>query len=375
MNLLRVGSVASLALLASVTAVSGEETPVPKDRTFTFTYRLKFPVPEGAKRVDAWVPLPIEDEHQEVTDLKVEASAPHEEGKDATYGNRMLHVGVDSPKGEVVLGWTATIARKVDAGEGKAAVVARFKEADQLVPIDGKASDLAKELGVDAAGDAKVRAQKIYDSVVTTMTYDKVEPGWGKGDFDRACAVGKGNCTDFHALIIGMARSVGIPARFAIGLPLPEARGSGEIAGYHCWAELYIDGKGWVPVDSSEAAKHPAKKDYFYGHHDDGENFFLLGQRNAPWDFNQEVVFDMYETNGGRWTDLDPALVSRFIALPKMRERPYRIALDRAGTATAALPREPGRVTLLHLQGLRVTQLQTGGAVELQQAVAGACLR
>lgn len=70
-----------------------------------------------------------------------------------------------------------------------------------------------------------------------------------------------------------------------------------------------------------------------------------------------------------------PALVSRFIALPKMRERPYRIALDRSGTDTAALPREPGRVTLLHLQGLRVTQLQTGGAVELQQAIAGACLR
>jgi murein DD-endopeptidase MepM/ murein hydrolase activator NlpD len=50
---------------------------------------------------------------------------------------------------------------------------------------------------------------------------------------------------------------------------------------------------------------------FFYGHHDDGENFFLLGQRNGMWDFNQEVVFDMYQTTGGRWTDFDPAQIQR----------------------------------------------------------------
>jgi transglutaminase-like putative cysteine protease len=74
-------------------------------------------------------------------------------------------------------------------------------------------------------------------------------------------------------LIIGAARSQGIPARFAIGFSIPEARGAGEIAGYHCWAEMYVKGE-WVPVDSSEAAKalangDTAKKDYYYGHHDE----------------------------------------------------------------------------------------------------------
>jgi transglutaminase-like putative cysteine protease len=75
-----------------------------------------------------------------------------------------------------------------------------------------------------------------------------------------------------------MARSVGIPARFAIGLPLPAARGSGEIAGYHCWAELYVRDRGWVPVDASEASKDPTKHAYFFGHHDEDRLEFSRGR-------------------------------------------------------------------------------------------------
>ncbi|WP_374603757.1 M23 family metallopeptidase [Arenimonas sp.] len=50
---------------------------------------------------------------------------------------------------------------------------------------------------------------------------------------------------------------------------------------------------------------------FFYGHHDDGSNFFLVGQRDGAWDFNQEVVFEMYETVGGRFNGLDPGAIQR----------------------------------------------------------------
>jgi len=39
-------------------------------------------------------------------------------------------------------------------------------------------------------------------------------------------------------------------------------RGSGEIGGYHCWAEFYLRGYGWVPVDTSEGWKQPEKRDF-----------------------------------------------------------------------------------------------------------------
>ncbi len=53
------------------------------------------------------------------------------------------------------------------------------------------------------------------------------------------------------------ARAVGVPARFLIGVPLPARESAGAIGGYHCWSEFWLDGRGWVPVDASEAHKQP----------------------------------------------------------------------------------------------------------------------
>ena len=96
------------------------------------------------------------------------------------------------------------------------------------------------------------------------MKYDKTGTGWGRGDTLWACDSKRRNCTDFHSLFMSMARSQGIPARFEIGFPIPAAKTSGEIPGYHCWSEFYLNRKGWVPVDISEAWKNQAKKDYYF---------------------------------------------------------------------------------------------------------------
>jgi hypothetical protein len=110
------------------------------------------------------------------------------------------------------------------------------------------------------------------------MRYDKTGTGWGHGDVLYACDAKKGNCTDFHSLFIAMARSQRIPARFEIGFPLPPDKRSGEIAGYHCWSDFWVDGKGWIPVDISEAWKHPEKRDYFFGSHDVDRMQFSMGR-------------------------------------------------------------------------------------------------
>lgn len=147
------------------------------------------------------------------------------------------------------------------------------------------------------------KARAIYDKVSGMMSYDKSGTGWGRGDALYACDAKRGNCTDFHALVIGMARSVGIPARFAIGVSLPESRGSGEIPGYHCWAELYIRDRGWVPVDASEGSKNPPKRDYFFGHHDENRLEFSRGRNLMlnPAQKGQSLNFFVYpyaEVNG-----------------------------------------------------------------------------
>jgi transglutaminase-like putative cysteine protease len=182
--------------------------------------------------------------------------------------------------------------------------LAQYLKPDRLVPIDDQIRKWAREV-VTAAGartDLEM-ARAIYLHVVSTMKYDKSGKGWGRGDIYYACEERRGNCTDFHAMFIGYARAMGIPARFAIGFPLPFERGQGEIAGYHCWAEFYAKGIGWVPVDASEAAKHPEKRDYFFGHHDENRVEFSKGrdvtlnppQKGDPLNY---FIYPYAETDG-----------------------------------------------------------------------------
>lgn len=306
---------AGLALLTAG-AVSAEKGL--KTRTFRFTYKtLIREIPAGARSLDVWLPYPQTDSNQTIRELTIHAPGPVTIGREPEHGNEALYYHVDHPKGPVELSLEVTATRRENAGEPETlsdAEASRYLGAEPLVPLDGPVKALALEATHGKKGDA-AKARAIYDKVTALMKYDKSGTGWGRGDALFACDAKRGNCTDFHALIIGMARSQGIPARFAIGFPLPEARGSGEIPGYHCWAELYVKGRGWVPVDSSEAAKaiakgDLAKKDYYYGHHDEnriefsrGRNLTLVpAQKAGPLNY---FVYPYAEIDGQKYDGID----------------------------------------------------------------------
>jgi Transglutaminase-like superfamily len=261
-------------------AVSGQERRL-KSRTFRLTYEATIrDIPGDAKALDAWVPLPQTDPNQTIHQISINAPVPITIGREPRFGNQSVHIHVDRPKASVQITLVIDATRRENAGHPQSlnAQDRRTNLAPEpLVPLDGPIRALAVGATEGLTTDlAKARA--IYEKVTGMMTYDKSGTGWGRGDALYACDAKRGNCTDFHALLIGMARSAGIPARFAIGLPIPESRGSGEILGYHCWAELYVEGRGWVPVDSSEASKDPAKREYFFGHHDENRLEFSRGR-------------------------------------------------------------------------------------------------
>ena len=168
--------------------------------------------------------------------------------------------------------------------------------------------DAAKDEGVEGAGsdDPASIARAIYDWVIDNVEYKKVGTGWGNGDTYWACNERRGNCTDFHALFISLARSEGIPARFEIGFPVPENRSSGEIAGYHCWVQFYLPEVGWFPIDASEAFKHPDRRDYFYGAHPGDRIHMTTGRdlelresgQQAPLNY---FVYPHVELDGAPW--------------------------------------------------------------------------
>ena len=276
-----------LPLFVSVVSVyfasqvaSAPERPL-RSRTFLLTYQATIrDIPPGAKSLDVWVPLPQTDSNQTIHQISIFAPNSVTIGREARFGNQSLHARVDGPKGPVQITLVIEATRRENSGRQESLSSRGSEEhlaPEPLVPLDGPIHELAVGATKGLTTDED-KARAIYQKVTGMMKYDKSGTGWGRGDAVYACNAKRGNCTDFHALLIGMARSVGIPARFAIGLPLPESRQSGEIPGYHCWAELYVERRGWVPVDSSEASKNPAKRDYFFGHHDENRLEFSRGR-------------------------------------------------------------------------------------------------
>lgn len=282
------------AELAAVTAAAPA-------RSFEIAYMATLPaVPAGARHVDLWVPVPSSDDQQTVRAVRVDTSLSNEFQTDAEYGNRVLHVWSDRPGGDLAVTLHYVLERREERAlplkseenvSRQPLPSERFLQPDRLGVIDERVRSLAARI-TEGKPDTLAKAHAIYDYVIAHMAYDKVAPGWGNGDTIRACEVGKGNCTDFHALFISLARASGIPARFGIGFQVPRDAKQGAIAGYHCWAEFWLPGTGWVPVDASEAWKDPSRREFYFGNLDDdrfrvsvGRDVRLPGMHGEPLNY------------------------------------------------------------------------------------------
>lgn len=318
------------ALSAALVAAPSAAAFAPRERRFTFEYKTVVKdVPAGAKRLDLWIPVPHDDPHQKIKALRIDSPHPYKIHS-ADFGNKVLHVRVENPRPEgFTLTMTLDVARREHVQERLRLAsapaerlrperdLARWLKPDRLVPLDDQIRAWAKEV-VDAAGARTdlEKARAIYNHVVSTVKYDKSGKGWGRGDIYYACDARRGNCTDFHAIFIGYARAVGVPARFAIGFPLPVERGAGQVSGYHCWAEFYAEGVGWVPIDASEAAKDPSRREYFFGAHDENRVEFTRGRdlRLAPKQAGEPLNYFVYpyaEVDGKAHAGLDKSFTYR----------------------------------------------------------------
>jgi hypothetical protein len=232
---------------------------------FEFFYRAVLPERAGAGGL--WVPIARSDAFQSVEAWTLSESPGGPLAlEDRKLGNKILFWPLKSGAG----GETVKIQYLVERKEKSAY---RNSEPDpgihlkpeRLVPVNETFRSIAQETAQGKSTDLE-RGRALYDHVLARMRYDKSGEGWGRGDAVYACDALTGNCTDFHAYFIALCRSLGIPARFAIGFTIPSDRDEGLVSGYHCWAEFYAEGK-WIPVDISEAAQHPDLAEYYFGHH------------------------------------------------------------------------------------------------------------
>jgi transglutaminase-like putative cysteine protease len=289
----------------SAKAQTQSEPQPAKAREVDFTYHTEITgIDPNAHRVEAWIPLPREDRFQQVSEVRLDSPVHIELVTQPTGGNRVAHLSATPPPSGSIPVTISFRVRRVEESADIEKAQAKVPEPtdgafgsylgpDRLVPIDGEIKLVSAKVG-DPGGSSYEQAHAIYDYVIANMSYDKSGKGWGRGDAIYACNVKRGNCTDFHSLFIAIARSRGIPARFTIGFPL-SAQSAGKIPGYHCWAEFYAGGQ-WVPVDASEAWKHPQLRQYYFGHLDADRVAFTMGRDLVlnPRQSGQPVNFLIY---------------------------------------------------------------------------------
>src|ERR1700723_4782867 len=311
----KIGVLSSLFLV--VVSLAAQDS-----RHFTFHYSFKVRKLSAGEQVRVWIPAAQSDSYQDVKIVSAKGDLPLKKTSESKYGNQIYYAETTSAKPELHFDIEYEVVRHEAVALGKngphvvrASLSSKEKQQDLqpdvLVPVTGLPAALAATVAQGKTGSLD-KARAIYDYVFTTLSYDKTGSGWGRGDVLYACDAKKGNCTDFHSLLIAMARSQGIPAPFEIGFPLPPDKHSAEIAGYHCWSDFYIDGRGWIPVDISEAWKHPEKRDYFFGSHDVNRVQFSMGRDlrlNPPQDGKplNYFVYPYVEVDGQEYPNVSLA--------------------------------------------------------------------
>lgn len=306
---------AALSLIVALFATASPSVWAMGGRLVEITYEGSLEVPEGAKVIDLWVPVPSSDDYQEVMVIEDTLPAGAEINIEPVYGNRILHKRFTAPFAGKTVGLSVKyqVLRKEvrnesakNLGPTKYVVpegpLRRHLLSDGNDAADATMRRVADNIGLDRQDPLRTSYQ-IYDYVLQHMEYGTDRPGWGRGDAAWAFLACSGNCTDFHSLFTSLARTQQIPAKFEMGLPLDPDSPAGAIEGYHCWAWFHAPEVGWAPVDISEADKNPDRASYFFGAltadrvaFSTGRNIVLSPpQQGAPLNF---FIYPYFEVDG-----------------------------------------------------------------------------
>ena len=244
-------------------------------RTFETVTRVEIMKASGASR--AWIPLPLAEQTDWHRPLGSwwSGNARTNVARDPKYGAEMLcaewHAAEKAPVVEVTSRF-ATRARAVDparrnpgAPRLSAEEIKLNTEGTELIPVDGIVRETARGIVKRERTDVG-KARAIYEWIVENTFRDPKVRGCGWGDIRTMLETQNfgGKCGDLNAMFVGLARSVGVPARDVYGIRVaPSKLGYRSLGlssdnaskGQHCRAEFYARGVGWVPVDPADVRK------------------------------------------------------------------------------------------------------------------------
>ncbi len=226
------------------------------------TFRVTIDAPVENKDTRLWLPYPVTDNYQTIEDVRIEGNFTYQGiYRERETGNIILYAEWKEPEEEryLTLRFRVTaeerVRRDFPSREGDIPFEVRpYMRATRFTPTDGKVGEIALEI---TRGKETIleKARAIYDWVVENTFRDPTVQGCGLGDVEVTLAKRSGKCADISSVFVALARAGGVPAREVFGLRLGKEKKSDLTGGHHCWAEFYLPGYGWVPVDPADVRK------------------------------------------------------------------------------------------------------------------------
>ena len=289
-------------------------------------------VPEGAKEVRMWVPVPADGSWQHVLDRRVvEAPEGWALEKQPVSDAEMVVVATPA-QGTVQVVVETTVLRQspvfdLDAFQGDELQRELFRDElvqdAPLMSVDAEVAMLASK-ACTGLTDVRAKAVRILNAVADVADHyskDPSKPSCGRGAASDCLVNGGGCCTDLHSLFIAAARAQGIPARMQYGYRLnPAKEGTEYDPSYRCWVEFYLPRAGWVPTDLVVAdSGTPEQRAASFGMLDarrvwlwQGRDLELVPRQNG----------DPIETMSCGWAEIDGQAVS---VLPDENGEPSKL--------------------------------------------------
>ncbi len=250
--------------------------PSPRDGWRVFELRTHVALTDAGGAARVWIPVPSFESDGWVMPMgsvwRGNARAARL-WQDPRSGARLIEARWDAGAAAPTLDIRSRVATRdvaVDLGRPRrvapldAASRRRYTAPTRLLPTDGIVRRTALQITAGAQGDlAKARA--IYEWIVVNTERDPKVRGCGTGDirFMLMTRDLKGKCADLNALFVGLARSIGLPARDFYGIRVAPSRfgyrslgASGDVThAQHCRAEVWLESFGWVPADPADVRK------------------------------------------------------------------------------------------------------------------------
>ena len=273
---------ASMPQQAKGTPGTPSSSDIPGARMVSITILYNFgTIPKGVQTMDMWFSVPVEDDTQKIQNRFTYAPYPSKFSQDAQTGNHFMYMeggprgGVpmqvrmsfDAQRIESRLAPAAVAAAKTDQGTGQNAMMQRWLGSARGATIDDALKSRAAGI-VAGQRTAYDRARAIYDYIILNIgdvEHAELQAEATGGDVAAVLQSQRGTSIDMAAVFVALCRAADIPARNVTGVKIPQRVRQGTITGAHGWAEFWLEGAGWVPVDPAEGKRNPSRRDYYFG--------------------------------------------------------------------------------------------------------------